>query len=146
MNKKSKDKGVSTPKAKETVITSSTSSQPDHSNLISSEKKRPKTAYNVFMKQTMAILKEEGSIEGKDRMKEVGKLWRELSDDEREVYQLMADKINEDEVDVETESKSKSKLTTSNKTTPKVENTKKGKSSKRKNNEPEEAESESTVC
>jgi hypothetical protein len=143
-SKKPKDK-LTTPKAKDTLSSSSTKGKLDSSPLADSERKRPKTAYNVFMRETMAMLKEEGLIEGKDRMKEVGRLWRELSNDEREVFKLMADQINEEELKADTESKSKKKLTDVGIKTPKTESTKKGKTTKSKTNDSEDSELEETT-
>ena len=40
--------------------------------------KRPPTAYNIFMKEQMEILKEEGStLTGKEKMQKIAELWKE---------------------------------------------------------------------
>ena len=44
--------------------------------------KRPMSGYNLFTKVKMAELKENKEIEAKDRLKEIGKQWKELTKEE----------------------------------------------------------------
>jgi hypothetical protein len=61
------------------------------------DEKRAKTGYNVFTAEMMKQLKEEAKIEGKERLKEVGRLWKLLSDDEKVNYDILANEMNEKE-------------------------------------------------
>jgi hypothetical protein len=89
------------------------------------EGKKGKSAYNVFMGEQMKILKEEDEIEGKERLKEVGRRWNELSSKEREKYEDIAAEENKRE-GREVGKRSKSRSRTVTKTKP--GDTKKGKS------------------
>jgi hypothetical protein len=86
--------------------------------------KKAKSGYNVFMAEKMKQLKEEDQVEGKERLKVVGGMWKELTDKEKEKYNDLAAEMNEEEGrEVVTKSKSKSKYSAAS-------NTKKGKDTK----------------
>ena len=49
------------------------------------EKKREPTAYNLFVKETMLVVKEENpEMSRQDLMREVGRMWKEKKEGEKE--------------------------------------------------------------
>jgi hypothetical protein len=53
-----------------------------------------KSGYNIFMGIKMCEFKEANTVEPKDRMKEVGKLWKLLSEEEKDIYHKKAEEEN----------------------------------------------------
>jgi hypothetical protein len=97
--------------------------------------KRGKSGYNVFMGVMMKKLKEEGEVEGRERLRVVGQMWRELTQKEKEKYNDMAYEENREE-GREVSSKSKSKYSS------KATDSKKGKSSIREDFEKDDEDNE----
>jgi hypothetical protein len=51
----------------------------------SEKKKREPTAYNLFVKETMSVVKEENpEMSRQDLMREVGRMWKEKKEEEKE--------------------------------------------------------------
>jgi len=57
-------------------------SNPKEKTEAKSKSPRKLSVYNLFMKSTMAKLKEQG-VPSNERMKQIGPMWRELSDDQK---------------------------------------------------------------
>jgi hypothetical protein len=55
---------------------------------------RGKTGYNVFMGIMMKKLKEENTTEGRERLKIVGQMWVQLTQEEKDKYNAMAEEEN----------------------------------------------------
>jgi hypothetical protein len=54
---------------------------------------RKRTSYNAYVKEQMAVLSPQG-ITGSTAMKQIGVQWKALSEDEKKVYQTLADQWN----------------------------------------------------
>jgi hypothetical protein len=100
--------------------------------------KRPKSGWVVFMTETIKRLTEEKVFEGKEKMKEAGRLWSELADKEKEKYEAMAAKANEEEGRVVT-----AKTTIKTKPT-ESKDTKKGKSTNKNDKRNKNGKKETT--
>ena len=56
----------------------------------SAKGKRKPSGYNLFTKAKMVELKENAEIEAKDRLKEIGRQWKELTQEERDEWNVQA--------------------------------------------------------
>ena len=60
-------------------------------------KPKSKSSYIFFSQHIRAIIKEEGNISGKNIMSEIGKRWKNLTDDEKKPFEKLAEKDKEKE-------------------------------------------------
>lgn len=84
-----------------------------------SGKPRPLTAYNFYMKEKRKeILDKNPDMKAKEVMKEVGRLWKEASEEEKEKYNKLAEedraRAGQEESTSTSEKKSKKKETEDN--------------------------------
>ena len=64
----------------------------------SEKKKREPTAYNLFVKETMSVVREENpEMSRQDLMREVGKMWKEKKEGEKKEGEKKEGEKNEDE-------------------------------------------------
>jgi hypothetical protein len=96
------------------------------------EKVTKKSGYNIFMGEMMKKMKEEDEIEPKERMKEIGRTWKEMTEKEKDVYNKQAEKMNE-ENGLETAKGKKTKSSTTTNDTKKGKSTNKDDKEKNKN-------------
>jgi hypothetical protein len=59
-------------------------------NVVKVKAPRKPTGYNLFTKEIMPSVKENKKVVVGDRLKEIGKLWQELSDEEKNLYNQRA--------------------------------------------------------
>jgi hypothetical protein len=64
---------------------SSSSRAPKEKPAAKPKSPRKQSAYNLFMKSKMAELKDQG-VPSKDRMKQIGPMWKELSDEQKKTW------------------------------------------------------------
>lgn len=83
-------------KAKAEGVAPSTTAVADKSapSATATEDKAPKklTGYQFYVKEQMAIIKDNKAIAAKDRMTEIGKTWKALSDAQKAEYKAKAEK------------------------------------------------------
>ena len=86
--------------SKETIIFNIISDYEDFKKSKKSKKKRKKTGYNIFIKNTINNFV---SKEPNKKFVELGKIWKAYSEEEKKLWQIKADVINEDEINEEPE-------------------------------------------
>ena len=73
------------------------------------KKKREPTAYNLYVRETMGVVKEENpEMSRQDLMREVGRMWKEKKEDEK-VEEVKEEEVKEEEVKEEVKKGKKGK-------------------------------------
>ena len=74
------------------------------------KKKRAPTAYNLFVKDTMGVVKEENpEMSRQDLMREVGRMWKEKKGDEEVEKEEVKEEVKEEDVKEEVKKGKKGK-------------------------------------
>jgi len=63
--------------------------------VVSSTPKGPKklSGYQLYVKETMPVVKVKAEIPAKERMAEIGKMWKALKDEEKAAYKIKAEQL-----------------------------------------------------
>jgi hypothetical protein len=82
-------------KAKAEGVSAPAADKPTQASAVATESKAPKklSGYQLYVKEQMAVLKNNTAIAAKDRMTEIGKTWKALSDAQKAEYKSKAEKL-----------------------------------------------------
>ena len=79
----------------ETLVPAATVTKTVESKPATKEATGPKklTGYQFYVRETMAVVKANTAIAAKERMAEIGKLWKALSDEQKAAYKVKAEAL-----------------------------------------------------
>ena len=79
----------------ETLVPAATVTKTAESKPATKEATGPKklTGYQFYVRETMAVVKANASIAAKERMAEIGKMWKALKDEDKAAYKVKAEAL-----------------------------------------------------